>query len=93
MVTNNQNHPEVKKVYYSIKEVSDMLSEKPFTIRKWSKLFPGLSSKTKFRHSFNQSDVQTLLTIKSLLREKMFRIEGARKFMDEHFRNSKKSAA
>ena len=87
------NEQEIEKVYYSIREVSEILSEKPFTIRKWSKLFPGLTTKTKFRHSFNQSDIQTLLKIKSLLREKMFRIEGARKFMDEQFRNSSKKSA
>jgi DNA-binding transcriptional MerR regulator len=78
---------DIQKRYFSIKDVANILAEKPFTIRKWSREFPGFSPKKRFHHSFNQSELQTLLTIKSLLREKMFRIEGAKKVLKEKLKN------
>ena len=35
----------MEKVYYSIKEVSEIIDEKPYTIRYWEKLNPRLKAK------------------------------------------------
>lgn len=73
--------PVIKKLYYSISEVSEMTSLKPYVLRYWEGEFPSLqpSKNRAGKRIYRSSDIDHILRIKKLLYEKKFTIEGARK--------------
>ena len=73
--------PIIKKLYYSISEVSELTSLKPYVLRYWESEFPSLrpSKNRAGKRIYRSSDVEQVLAIKKLLYEKKFTIEGARK--------------
>ncbi len=74
--------PEVKKLYYSIGEVSEITHLKPYVLRYWESEFPNLSpSKNRAGNRvFTGKDINRILEIKRLLYQEKFTIEGARQF-------------
>lgn len=71
---------EIKKLYYDIGEVSEMLKEKGHTIRYWCKEF-GLEikiGKNKYR-KFTEDNIQDLHIIKYLLHTRLYTIAGAKR--------------
>ena len=68
-----------KKLYYSIKEVSEMTNLKPYVLRYWESEFPSLKpSKNKAgNRTYKKQDIQVVLDIKKLLYQKKFTIKGA----------------
>src|ERR1700747_1176080 len=68
------------KLYFKIGEVSELLGVEPYVLRYWETEFPGLSQKKPGRghRLYRRKDVELLLRIKHLLKEKRFTIEGAR---------------
>ena len=73
--------PEIPdKLYFKIGEVSELLGVEPYVLRYWETEFPGLSPKKSGtgHRLYRRKDVELLLRIKHLLREKRFTIEGAR---------------
>ena len=75
----------IKKLYYSIGEVADMLEVKPYVLRYWETEFPQLKP-TKNRagnRSYRDSDIEILFTIKDLLYTQKYTIEGARQQLDK----------
>ena len=79
--------PTVKKLYYSIGEVSETTSLKPYVLRYWETEFPDLSpAKNRAGNRiYTEKDINTILDIKRLLYQEKFTIEGARK----HFRDNR----
>ncbi len=71
----------IKKLYYSIGEVSKMTSVKPYVLRYWETEFPQLNpSKNRAgKRIYKRGDVQVVLLIKKLLYVDKFTIDGARK--------------
>jgi len=67
------------KLYYSIKEVSELTSLKPYVLRYWESEFPLLKpSKNKAgNRTYKQKDINVILKIKELLYDKKFTIKGA----------------
>src|SRR5499425_2871721 len=76
-----QPTPEIPdKLYFKIGEVSELLGVEPYVLRYWESEFPGLSPKKSGsgHRLYRRKDVELLLRIKFLLKEKRFTIEGAR---------------
>src|SRR5580692_10389789 len=69
------------KLFFRIGEVSQLVGVEPYVLRYWESEFPGLSPKKSNtgQRMFRRKDVEMLLSIKELLYDKKFTIEGARK--------------
>jgi DNA-binding transcriptional MerR regulator len=67
------------KLYYSIKEVSELTTLKPYVLRYWESEFPSLKpSKNKAgNRTYRENDINIILQIKGLLYNKKFTIKGA----------------
>ena len=71
----------MKKYYYTLGEVSNLLGVKPYIIRYWETEFPGLNAiKSSGRiRKYNEQQVLLLRKIYDLLYNQRYTIEGARK--------------
>ncbi len=67
------------KLYFSIKEVSEMTDLKPYVLRYWESEFPSLKpAKNKAgNRTYKKQDIKVILDIKKLLYDKKFTIKGA----------------
>lgn len=76
---NSQSTP-IKKLYYSIGEVSAMTGLKQYVLRYWETEFKQLRPpKNKAgNRTYRQKDIDFILRIKNLLYSRKFTIEGAR---------------
>ena len=74
---------EIKKLYYSIGEVSKMTGIKQYVLRYWETEFQILNP-TKNRagnRTYRMQDINTVKHIKSLLYEQKFTIKGAKQYL------------
>ena len=71
---------QIKKLYYSIGEVSKMMDLKAYVFRYWETEFKQLKppKNRAGNRTYRQSDIDLILYIKDLLYTKKFTIEGAR---------------
>jgi len=70
------------KPIYTIKEVSEIIKEKPYVIRFWESEFKEIIKPMRGRGNrrlYRKSDIETILQIKHLLKVKKFTIRGAKK--------------
>jgi DNA-binding transcriptional MerR regulator len=69
------------KLYYTISEVARITGVKAHVLRYWEGEFPTLQPRKTRSGSrrYRQKDIDAVLTIKGLLYDQGFRIEGARK--------------
>ncbi len=76
----NAIHPEVKKLYYSISEVSELTDLKQYVLRYWETEFKQLNppKNRAGNRTYRQKDIDLILHIKDLLYQRKFTIEGAR---------------
>jgi DNA-binding transcriptional MerR regulator len=72
------------KLYFRIGEVARLAGIKPYVLRFWETEFPSLGPKKSGtgHRLYRRKDVQLVLDIKTLLYEKRYTIEGARKHLD-----------
>ena len=72
--------PEVKKLYYSISEVSKLTKLKAYVLRYWETEFTQLkpSKNRAGNRTYRQKDIDLILKIKDLLYKEKYTIEGAR---------------
>ena len=77
------------KLYFRIGEVSDLVGVKPYVLRYWESEFQDIHpTKSKSgQRLYRRRDVEVLMTIKTLLYEERFTINGARKRLKETGRN------
>ena len=70
----------IKKLYYSIGEVSETIGLKQYVLRYWESEFPSLApSKNRAGNRvYREKDIVLIQYIKHLLYEKKFTIEGAK---------------
>ncbi|MFQ6605817.1 MAG: MerR family transcriptional regulator [Fidelibacterota bacterium] len=76
----------IKKLYYSIGEVSKITGIKPYVLRYWQTEFKQLNppKNRAGNRTYRQKDIELIQQIKSLLYDQKYTIEGARKFLEEH---------
>ena len=72
--------PKVKKLYYSIGEVSELTGLKAYVLRYWETEFSQLKppKNRAGNRTYRQKDIDLLLDIKDLLYKKKYTINGAR---------------
>lgn len=75
----------MKKYYYTIGEVSNLLDLKPHVLRYWEKEFKQVHPKKRFGRNrrYNPDDIETLKKIKYLLHKKRYTIEGCKNKLKE----------
>ena len=88
----NSNTNSIKKLYYSIGEVSKITDLKQYVLRYWETEFKQLNpNKNKAgNRTYRQKDIDLILDIKNLLYKEKFTIEGARKMLSQPQNNVKK---
>ena len=87
----NSNTNSIKKLYYSIGEVSKITDLKQYVLRYWETEFKQLNpNKNKAgNRTYRQKDIDLILDIKNLLYKEKFTIEGARKMLSQPQNNAK----
>ena len=78
------NNPQIKKLYYSISEVSKITGLKQYVLRYWETEFTQLKppKNRAGNRTYRQKDIDVIQKIMELLYKKKFTIEGARKQME-----------
>lgn len=73
----------IKKLYYSISEVSKITEVEQYVLRYWETEFEQLKPQKNRAGNriYTNRDIQTILFIKSLLRDKKYTIEGAKNIL------------
>lgn len=79
---------EIKKLYYSISEVSKMTTVKPYVLRYWESEFPELhpSKNRAGNRNYRSKEVKLINLIKKLLYEEKYTIEGAKQKVKKIFK-------
>jgi DNA-binding transcriptional MerR regulator len=74
------NPKQIKKLYYSIGEVSKLTELKPYVLRYWETEFKQLAppKNRAGNRTYRQKDIDTIQLIKDLLYTRKFTIKGAR---------------
>lgn len=76
-----------KRLYYSIREVAEMVDVAESTLRYWEKEFPNLHPKTvpgtKVRQ-YSEDDIKEVRVIYNLIKVRGFKIANARKYLREN---------
>ena len=77
--------PTIKKLYYSISEVSEITELKAYVLRYWDTEFSQLNppKNRAGNRTYRQKDIEVILKIKDLLYQKKYTIDGARNFLKE----------
>ncbi len=76
----------IKKLYYSISEVSKMTEVEQYVLRYWETEFIELKPQKNRAGNriYTNKDIQLILHIKNLLRNKKYTIEGAKKILENY---------
>ena len=80
---------EIKKLYYSIGDVSEMTGLKQYVLRFWETEFSILNpGKNKAGNRiYKDKDIKVIRHIKTLLYDKKYTIKGAKQYMIDHYSN------
>ena len=80
---------EIKKLYYSIGDVSEITGLKQYVLRFWETEFSVLKpGKNKAGNRiYKDKDIKVIRQIKSLLYDKKYTIKGAKQYMLDHYSN------
>jgi DNA-binding transcriptional MerR regulator len=81
----------IKKLYYSISEVSKIADIEQYVLRYWETEFEQLSPQKNRAGNriYTNKDIKLILYIKELLREKKYTIEGAKKIIENYEQEKK----
>ena len=83
------------KLYYSIKEVAEMVGVNESTLRYWESEFPQLRPRTvattKVRQ-YTQKDIEQVRVIYNLIKVRGFKIAAARKYLYQNGQAADRSA-
>ena len=79
----------IKKLYYSIGDVSEMTGLKQYVLRYWETEFSILNpAKNRAgNRTYKDEDIKIIRHIKELLYEKKFTIRGAKQYLKEYYSN------
>jgi len=83
------------KLYFSISEVSEMTGVKAHVLRYWESEFPDLRPKKNRagNRSYREKDIRMVMTIRDLLYQQGYTIQGARNQLRERFRKEEPVSA
>jgi DNA-binding transcriptional MerR regulator len=72
------------RVFYRIREVCTLTGLRPHILRYWEQEFKDIrpTKSTRGQRLYRKRDVEAIVTIKKLLYEKGFTIDGARRYMN-----------
>ena len=79
----------IKKLYYSISEVSSITGLKQYVLRYWETEFPQLKpdKNSAGNRVYRSIDVDKILEIKTLLYDRKFTIKGAKQYLKDNQKN------
>ena len=82
----------IKKLYYSIGDVSEITDLKQYVLRYWETEFSFLNPKKNSagNRTYIDKDIQIIKEIKSLLYERKFTIKGANQFLTDKYNQEEK---
>lgn len=82
------------KLYYSIKEVAQMIGVRECTLRYWETEFPHLKPKTTGQkvRQYTEKDIEQIKLIYNLVKVRGFKIAAARKMINQNRTGADKSA-
>ena len=85
-----QANKEVKKLYYSIGEVSEITGLKQYVLRYWESEFSHLrpSKNSAGNRNYRKSDIDLINEIKSLLYKRHYTIKGAKQYLKDKGKQS-----
>lgn len=74
----------MKKLYYSIGEVSDITGVDAHILRYWETIFQELNPKKNKAGNrvYKEADIETVLKLKELIQEKKYSTEGAQQVLE-----------
>ncbi len=80
----------IKKLYYSISEVSTITGLEQYVLRYWESEFPQLkpAKNRAGNRIYTNKDIKLILYIKKLLRDERYTIEGAKRVLEEYIPES-----
>ncbi|MCW9708411.1 MerR family transcriptional regulator [Fodinibius salsisoli] len=75
----------MKKLYYSIGEVSEISGVDAHVLRYWESVFDELSPKKNKagNRTYKEQDIETILKLKELIQEKKYSTEGAQQVLQQ----------
>jgi DNA-binding transcriptional MerR regulator len=75
--------PQISKLYYSIKEVSEKFSVSESALRNWEKEFPNLKPKRSSSgdRKYTDKDIKQIELIVRVRKEKKLTVEGAKNYI------------
>ena len=81
----------MKKLYYTIGEVSKLTDVEPHVLRYWETLFSELTpvKNRAGKRVYKENDIQVILTLKELIQQKKYSTAGARKVLREQKKGSR----
>jgi len=76
----------IRKLYYSISEVSKITAIEQYVLRYWETEFEQLRPQKNRAGNriYTNKDIQLIMHIKTLLRERKYTIEGAKKILENY---------
>ncbi len=76
----------IRKLYYSISEVSKIIGMEQYVLRYWETEFEQLRPQKNRAGNriYTNKDIQLIMYIKTLLRERKYTIEGAKKILENY---------
>ena len=85
---------EIKKLYYSIGDVSEMTGLKQYVLRYWETEFSILNpSKNRAgNRTYKDEDIEVIRFIKDLLYTKKYTIRGAKQYLKDNFKGQNKAS-
>lgn len=74
----------MKKLYYSIGEMSDITSVEPHVLRYWETIFKQLSPRKNKagNRTYREPDITLILKLKELIQDKKYSTAGAQKYIE-----------
>jgi len=75
----------MKKLYYSIGEVSEITEVEPHVLRYWETVFNELKPKKNKAGNrvYKENDIEIILKLKELIQEKKYSTEGAQQVLEQ----------
>ena len=74
----------MKKLYYSIGEVSELTSVEPHVLRYWETIFKELSPRKNKagNRTYREKDITLILKLKELIQDKKYSTAGAQRILE-----------
>jgi len=85
---------QIKKLYYSIGDVSEMTDLKQYVLRYWETEFSILNpEKNKAgNRRYKKEDIKVVRHIKELLYDKKFTIRGAQQYLEDYYKDKESNS-